>query len=159
MLAQRITAVLRAESDRLDHLVLAADLNPAADLRFGNWRGFDLTGADLRGFNFTGARFDNARIAGAVFDRAIYDLPSLRKAADFDEFLKREIGRSSARRPALVGRRLGPCKSKWQRQLRRRQDQPRRLLRGQSMGALRHDRQCRGMVRRSILQQHIDAAG
>src|SRR5215471_8636704 len=103
-LAQRITAVLKAESDRLDHLVLAADLNPAADLRYGNWCDFDLTDANLCGFNFTGAdltgaRFDNARIAGAVFDRAIYDLPSLRKAADFDEFLKREISRPAARRP------------------------------------------------------------
>jgi formylglycine-generating enzyme required for sulfatase activity len=111
MLAQRIAAVLKAESDRLDHLVLATDLNPATDLRYGNWRGFDLADADLRGFNFTGAdltgaRFDNARIAGAVFDRAVYDLPSLRKAADFDKFLKREIGRPSARRPRLLNHRL-----------------------------------------------------
>src|SRR5215831_15424851 len=111
MLAQRIAAVLKSESDRLDHLVRATKLNPAADLRYGNWRGFDLTGANLRGFNFTGAdltgaRFDNARIAGAVFDRAIYDLPSLRKVADFDEFLKREIGRPSASRPRLSDHRL-----------------------------------------------------
>src|SRR5262249_6891239 len=61
--------------------------------RYGNWRGFDLSGADLRGFNFTGAdltgaRFDNAFIAGAVFDHAIYDPASLRKAADYEEFLR-----------------------------------------------------------------------
>jgi uncharacterized protein involved in exopolysaccharide biosynthesis len=91
--AQRTQAVLDSPSDRLDHMVIAADLDPSVDLRYGNWRGFDLSGADLRGFNFTGAdltgaRFDNAFIAGAIFDHAIYDPASLRKAADYEEFLR-----------------------------------------------------------------------
>src|SRR5215470_14347737 len=91
--AQCTKAVLDSPSDRLDHMVIAARLDPAADLCYGNWRGFDLSGADLRGFNFTGAdltgaRFDNAFIAGAVFDHAIYDPASLRKAADYEEFLR-----------------------------------------------------------------------
>jgi hypothetical protein len=102
-LAQRIKAVLDLPSDRLDDLVRAAGIDPAADLRFGNWREFDLTGTDLRDFNFTGAdltgaRFDNARIAGAIFDRAIYDLGSLRKAADFDHFLRGEVRRPAGSR-------------------------------------------------------------
>jgi CRP/FNR family cyclic AMP-dependent transcriptional regulator len=98
--AQRAKAVLELTTDRLDHMVIAAGLDPAADLRYGNWRGFDLSGADLRGFNFTGAdltgaRFDNAFIAGAIFDHAIYD-PSLRKAADYETFLRHTTGASLA---------------------------------------------------------------
>jgi CRP-like cAMP-binding protein len=90
--ARRAKAVLDLTNDRLDHMVIAARLDPAADLRYGNWRGFDLSGADLRGFNFTGAdltdaRFDNAFIVGAIFDHAIYDPTSLRKAADYEEFM------------------------------------------------------------------------
>jgi formylglycine-generating enzyme required for sulfatase activity len=92
-------------------MVHAANLDPARDLRYGNWRGFDLSGADLRGFNFmgadlTGARFDKASITGAIFDRATYDLPSLRKAADFDEFLKQELRRPARSRPQLSDHRL-----------------------------------------------------
>jgi signal transduction histidine kinase/CheY-like chemotaxis protein len=73
----------------LDKLVSAAELDPRSDLRFGDWRGFDLTDADLRGFDFTGAdlagaKFDNALVKGAIFDGARYELASLRKAADFD---------------------------------------------------------------------------
>jgi CRP-like cAMP-binding protein len=90
--AQRTEAVLDLANDRLDHMVMAAGLDPAVDLRYGNWRNFDLSGADLRGFNFTGAdltgaRFDNAFIAGAIFDHSIYDPALLRKAADYQEFL------------------------------------------------------------------------
>ena len=74
--AQRAKAVLDLANDRLDHMVIAAGLDPAVDLRHGNWRDFDLSGADLRGFNFSGAdlagaRFDNAFIAGAIFDHTI----------------------------------------------------------------------------------------
>jgi len=74
--AQRANAVLEAPSDRLDHMVIAAGLDPAADLRYGNWRGFDLSEADLRGFNFTGAdlsgaRFDNALITGGRSDSVL----------------------------------------------------------------------------------------
>jgi CRP-like cAMP-binding protein len=91
--AQRAKAILDLANDRLDHMVIAAGLDPAVDLRYGNWRGFDLSGADLRGFDFTGAdltgaRFDNALIAGAIFDHTIYDPALLRKAADYEEFLK-----------------------------------------------------------------------
>jgi CRP-like cAMP-binding protein len=91
--AQRAKAILDLANDRLDHMVIAAGLDPAVDLRYGNWRGFDLSGADLRGFNFTGAdltgaRFDNAFIAGAIFDHTIYDPALLRKAADYEEFLR-----------------------------------------------------------------------
>jgi hypothetical protein len=90
--AQRAKAILDLANDRLDHMVIAAGLDPAVDLRYGDWRGFDLSGADLRGFNFTGAdltgaRFDNAFIAGAIFDHTIYDPALLRKAADYEEFL------------------------------------------------------------------------
>jgi hypothetical protein len=91
--AQRAKAILDVANDRLDHMVIAAGLDPAVDLRYGDWRGFDLSGADLRGFNFTGAdltgaRFDNAFIAGAIFDQSIYDPTLLRKAADYEEFLR-----------------------------------------------------------------------
>src|SRR5262249_34376388 len=91
--AQRAKAVLDLTSDRLDHMVIAAGLYPAAYLRYGNWRGFDLSGADLRGFNFTGAdltgaRFDNAVIVGAIFHHTIYDPTSLQKATDYEEFLR-----------------------------------------------------------------------
>jgi CRP-like cAMP-binding protein len=91
--AQRVKAILDLANDRLDFMVIAAGLDPAVDLRYGNWRGFDLSGADLRGFNFTGAdltgaRFDNAFIAGAIFDHTIYDPALLRNAADYEEFLK-----------------------------------------------------------------------
>jgi CRP/FNR family transcriptional regulator, cyclic AMP receptor protein len=97
--AQRAKAVLALTNDRLDHMVIAAGLDPAADLRYGNWRGLDLSGADLRGFNFTGAdltgaRFDSAFIAGAIFDHTIYDPTSLRKAADYEEFLRHTTGAS-----------------------------------------------------------------
>jgi CRP/FNR family transcriptional regulator, cyclic AMP receptor protein len=103
--AQRAKAVLALTNDRLDHMVIAAGLDPAADLRYGNWRGLDLSGADLRGFNFTGAdltgaRFDNAFIAGAIFDHTIYDPTSLRKAADYEEFLRHTTGASFAAEPA-----------------------------------------------------------
>jgi RNA polymerase sigma-70 factor (ECF subfamily) len=65
-------------------------LDPASDLRFGDWHGLDLSDADLRGFDFTGAdltgvRFDRARIAGANFDRAALERASLSRAVDFRE--------------------------------------------------------------------------
>jgi CRP/FNR family transcriptional regulator, cyclic AMP receptor protein len=109
--AQRANAVLDLANDRLDHMVIAAGLDPAADLRYGNWRGFDLSGADLRGFNFTGAdltgaRFDNAFIAGTIFDHAIYDPTSLQKAADYDELLKHRTPASLAAKKANSGREL-----------------------------------------------------
>jgi Pentapeptide repeats (8 copies) len=88
-LAERVKAVFEVESDRLDDLVRVAKLNPASDLRYGDWRDLDLTGADLRGFDFTGAdltgaRFDDALVAGAIFDDAKYDPAALARAADFD---------------------------------------------------------------------------
>jgi uncharacterized protein YjbI with pentapeptide repeats len=104
-LVQQIKAVDDSPSDRLDDLVRVTGLDPAEDRRFGNWRGFDLTGADLRGFDFTGAdltgaRFRNALIAGATFDRCVFDMRLLREAADFDAFLKREMRRpAKSRRP------------------------------------------------------------
>jgi hypothetical protein len=89
-LSARIRAALASPSGRLDHLVKATRLDPASDLKFGDWSGLDLSNADLRGFDFTGAdlratRFDNARIAGAIFEGARYDPAALRKAADFDQ--------------------------------------------------------------------------
>ena len=85
-LARRVRAVIGSPSDRLDELVRVAGLDPASDLRFGDWHGLDLAGADLRGFDFTGAdltgvRFDGAVIAGAVFDRASVERSSLGGAA------------------------------------------------------------------------------
>jgi CRP-like cAMP-binding protein len=104
--AQRVKAILDLANDRLDFMVIAAGLDPAVDLRYGNWRGFDLSGADLRGFNFTGAdltgaRFDNAFIAGAIFDHTIYDPALLRKAADYEEFLRYTNFRSFDKRALL----------------------------------------------------------
>jgi (p)ppGpp synthase/HD superfamily hydrolase len=88
-LADRIRAVIESPSDRLDDLVKATGLNPRSDLRYGDWRGLDLSGADLRDFDFTGAnlagtRFDNALIEGAVFDQAIFEMDALSHAADFE---------------------------------------------------------------------------
>jgi CRP-like cAMP-binding protein len=104
--AQRAKAVLDLANDRLDHMVIAAGLDPAVDLRHGSWRDFDLSGADLRGFDFTGAdltgaRFDNARIAGAIFDHSIYDPASLRNAADYEEFLRHPNFRGFDKRALL----------------------------------------------------------
>jgi Pentapeptide repeats (8 copies) len=104
--AQRAKAILDLANDRLDHMVIAAGLDPAVDLRYGDWRGFDLSGADLRGFNFTGAdltgaRFDKAFIAGAIFDRTIYDPVLLQKAADYEEFLKHTNFRDFDKRALL----------------------------------------------------------
>jgi len=110
--AKRAKAVLNLTSDRLYHMVIAAGLDPATDLRYGNWCGFDLSGADLRGYNFTGsdltgARFDNAFIVGAIFDHAIYDPTSLRRAADYEEFLRHTTGASqTALRHDLMGRQI-----------------------------------------------------
>jgi CRP/FNR family transcriptional regulator, cyclic AMP receptor protein len=109
--ARRAKAVLDLTNDRLDHMVTAAGLDPATDLRYGNWRGFDLSGADLRGFNFTGAdltdaRFDNAFIAGAIFDHTTYDPTSLRKAADYEEFLRHTTRASLAAKPVSRTREL-----------------------------------------------------
>src|SRR5262252_6960373 len=106
--AQRVKAVLDLTNDRLDHMVTVAGLDPAADLRYGKWRGFDLSGADLRGFDFTGAdltgaRFNNAFIAGAIFDQAIYDPTSLRNAADYKEFLRPTTGASLAAPVSEIG--------------------------------------------------------
>jgi RNA polymerase sigma factor (sigma-70 family) len=89
-LAQRVRAIIDSRSDRFDDLVRAAELNPASDLRFGDWRGLDLTGVDLRGFDFTGAdltgvRFDRTFIAGAIFDRAVLERSALSTAVDFQE--------------------------------------------------------------------------
>jgi RNA polymerase sigma factor (sigma-70 family) len=89
-LAQRVRTVIGSPSDRLDELVRVAGLDPASDLRFGDWHGLDLAGADLRGFDFTGAdltgvRFDRAVIAGAIFDRATVERSALSAAADFNE--------------------------------------------------------------------------
>jgi formylglycine-generating enzyme required for sulfatase activity len=103
-LAERIQAVLAASSDRLDDMVRVVGLDPRTDLRFGDWRALNLADADLRGFDFTGAdftgaEFDRAHIAGAIFDRAIYDFSALRKAADFDEFVRIEIERSNETGP------------------------------------------------------------
>ena len=107
--AQRAKAILDLTNDRLDHMVIAARLDPAADLRYGNWRGFDLSGADLRGFNFTGAdltgaQFDNAFITGAIFDNTIYDPTSLRKAADYEEFLRHTDKRALLENHYLFGK-------------------------------------------------------
>jgi CRP-like cAMP-binding protein len=104
--AQRAKAILDLANDRLDHMVIAAGLDPAVDLRYGNWRGFDLSDADLRGFDFTGAdltgaRFDNAFIAGAIFDHTIYDPALLRKAADYEEFLRHSNFRRFDKRAML----------------------------------------------------------
>jgi Pentapeptide repeats (8 copies) len=120
--ALRVKAVLDLTTDRLDHMVIAAGLDPAADLRYGKWRGFDLSGADLRGFDFTGAdltgaRFNNAFIAGAIFDHAIYDPTSLRKAADYKEFLRPTTGASLAAPVSEIG--ISPELSwRWTKRLR-----------------------------------------
>jgi UTP:GlnB (protein PII) uridylyltransferase len=74
-LAERIRKVIAAPTHRLDHLVQAAGLDPATDLRFGDWSMLDLAGADLRGYdltgsNLTGSNFEGARIDGARFSGA-----------------------------------------------------------------------------------------
>jgi len=110
-LARRIQAVLGSTSDRLDHLVTASGIDPATDLRYGDWRNFDLSEADLRGYDFmgadlTGARFRNARILGANFDRATYDLAALCEAADFAAFMREEMRRPPEGRRRPPDRRL-----------------------------------------------------
>lgn len=53
-------------------LVELSGLDPARDLRFGDWSGVDFAGSNLDGYNFTGSallgcKFEGARIKGAVF--------------------------------------------------------------------------------------------
>jgi RNA polymerase sigma factor (sigma-70 family) len=101
-LAHRVRAVIGSPSDRFDELVRVAGLDPASDLRFGDWHGLDLSGADLRAFNFTGAdltgiRFDGALIAGAIFDQATVERSSLSGAVDFNESLVANPRKGAAR--------------------------------------------------------------
>jgi RNA polymerase sigma factor (sigma-70 family) len=86
-LAQRVRAIIDSGSNRFDELVRVAELDPKSDLRFGDWRGLDLTGLDLRGFDFTGAdltgvRFDPALIGGAIVDPAALEPTSRTGAID-----------------------------------------------------------------------------
>jgi RNA polymerase sigma factor (sigma-70 family) len=102
LLTQRVSAIMDSQSEGFVELVHDAGLDPASDLRFGDWRGLDLSGADLRGFDFTGAdltgaRFDNARIAGANFECATVKRSSLRRAVDFDEYVAAKPGIKLAR--------------------------------------------------------------
>ena len=110
-LAQRIRDVKASESDRFDHLIHAARLDAAQDLRFGDRHDLDLSAADLRGFDFTGsdltgARFRGVLILGATFDRCAVDLAALREAADFAAFRKDELRRPAVRRRLWSDRRL-----------------------------------------------------
>jgi RNA polymerase sigma-70 factor (ECF subfamily) len=90
LLAQRVRAVIDSPSIQFGDLVKVAELDPARDLRFGDWRGFDFSDADLRhhdftGADLTGARFDRTQIAGAKFDRATFSRSALSGAVDFGE--------------------------------------------------------------------------
>jgi RNA polymerase sigma factor (sigma-70 family) len=100
LFAQRVRAILASPSDRLDEIVRAVGLDPAADLKFGDWRDLDLSDADLRGFDFTGAnltgvRLDRARVAGATFERATLKRSALRKALDFGKAIVARLSPSS----------------------------------------------------------------
>jgi Pentapeptide repeats (8 copies) len=55
-------------------------MNPAWDLRFGDFSGVDFSGCDLRGFDFTGAR-----LHGCCFDGAMIAAEKDRPAARFDQ--------------------------------------------------------------------------
>jgi formylglycine-generating enzyme required for sulfatase activity len=108
---RRIAAVIGSDTVRLDELVRVAGLDHTTDLRFGSWLHADLRDADLRGFDFTGAdltgaRFDGACIAGAEFYRAKYDLASLQKAVDFENFVRDEYSRNIMRSQGPSDRRL-----------------------------------------------------
>jgi hypothetical protein len=96
-----IERVLDEPTSDFVELVKVAGLDPAVDLRFGNWAGLDLSGADLRGFDFTGAdltgvRFDNALVAGAIFSGASYDRAALSAAADAPNSQRRAVDRLAA---------------------------------------------------------------
>lgn len=62
-------------------LVNRAGLDPAKDLRFGNFPDLDFSGCNLDGYDFTGAnlhscKFNGARITGATFSQCEYGLPN-----------------------------------------------------------------------------------
>ncbi|NEV77625.1 TGS domain-containing protein [Rhodopseudomonas sp. BR0C11] len=97
LLTQRIRAVRFCASDKLDDLVRVTGLNPAKDLRYGDFTAFNFTDLDLRGFNFAGADlrgvcFDGAMIKGANFSRAKVSIRQLSRASDFGSVPVRSYG-------------------------------------------------------------------
>ena len=88
-----IDAVVAAPTDDFVRLLATAELDPGRDLRFCDWSEIDFAGCDLRGCDFTGAnlmgcRFAGARIAGARFEAARVDRAALRRAKDWQEYLR-----------------------------------------------------------------------
>jgi formylglycine-generating enzyme required for sulfatase activity len=110
-LEDRIDAVELAQTDNCREIVGLAGLDFVRDLRFGDFTecnfdgqklwGFNLTGCDLRGSTFDGAWIDTVDL-----DCAMFDPGALQKAADYDAFLKRDLGRDSSTRYRVDGTRL-----------------------------------------------------
>jgi formylglycine-generating enzyme required for sulfatase activity len=110
-LEEWIDAVELAQTDDCREIVGLAGFDPAKDLRFGDFTDCDFDGQDLGGFDFTGcdlrrSTFDGARIRAANLDCAMFDLRALQKAADYEAFLKRDLGRGPATRYRVNGSRL-----------------------------------------------------
>ena len=110
---QRVRDFDAAEGEDFARLIAATGLDPRRDLRFGDFAGCRLEGADLGTFDFTGcdltgatfAREDHgkvvrASILGATFDMASLRLDALKQADDFDKWLAADLARTGRRRLA-----------------------------------------------------------
>jgi len=102
----RVDRLRRLHSGRFSDLARCIGQRPETDLRFGDFSGCRFEGDDVRGFDFTGcdlggATFERARIEGAKFDGARLDPGALRRAADYDSFLKADVARKASTRHRL----------------------------------------------------------
>lgn len=69
---ERVKAAGGGSEANFVRLIEYAGLDPAKDLRFGNWTGVNFAGCDLAGYDFSGSvlvgcQFGGARINGAIF--------------------------------------------------------------------------------------------
>lgn len=117
--AQERIALVRSASreDRgsFTRLVERSRLDPAKDLRFGNFSGVDFSGCDLRGYDFTGASlvkcsFLNSRIHGAIFTQAEFSHCSGENGNAFDlsaaDDFREAFGSGRADVPSLLDTRF-----------------------------------------------------
>lgn len=101
----RIRSVRGAKGTDRGHFTRLAELaglNPAEDLRFGNFSGVNFSGCDLDGYDFTGASlvgcsFVDARISGARFQQTEFSFPGDSMSCDLSSALDWEEACSKAR--------------------------------------------------------------
>ena len=110
-LEERIDTIEMAQTDECRTLVSLAGLDRVRDLRFGDFTECNFNGQDLRGFDFSGcdlrgSTFDGALIDTVNLDYAMFDPGALQRAADYADFLKRDLDRDPGTRYRVNGSRL-----------------------------------------------------